>query len=383
MVDSLGFESPAFTLGALAGQSLLSPVTDRWSVATTGGGSTSAVVQNSIKFSGNQAVLVTRTSNSDARFGVPNRTGVPTQRFVIIDWDMRVSAATTSGGFGPFFGVDTYDDAGIFSQLGTFGLDATTGELLYQLPGGNIDVVPGATVPFDTWQHYRMVLDFSNDTYQGYLNGVLRLSSTGFINPGPTVNEFTDGDIAAFAAGGDPISLGLSASAVFDNFVIRDGLLGDYDIDGDVDAADYAKWRTTFGTAVSPAGNDADGNKNGVVDAGDYVIWRNNQGAALSTALPGDYDSDGDVDAADYAKWRTTFGTAVSPAGNNADGNENGVVDAGDYVIWRNNEGATLASGMGSGSVLTSVVIPEPAGFVLLMSAIPTFLFRRRPRLAN
>jgi hypothetical protein len=318
VVDSLGFESPAFTLGPLEGQSLLSPVTDRWSVASSGG-STSAVVQNSIKFTGNQAVLVTRTANSDKRFGVPNRTGVPSQRFVIIDWDMRVSEATTPGGFGPFFGLDTYDDTGTFSQLGTFGLDASTGELLYQLPGGNIGVVPGATVPFDTWQHYRMVLDYSNDTYQGYLNGVLRLSSTGFIDPGPTVNEFTDGDIAAFAAGDDPISLSLTASAVFDNFLIRDGLLGDYDIDGDVDTADYTTWRTTFGSAVSPAGNNADGNKNGIVDAADYAIWRDNLGASL-------------------------------------------------------------AGGAGSGSALSSVVVPEPVGAILLLLAVPAFLFRASRR---
>ena len=43
--------------------------------------------------------------------------------------------------------------------------------------------------------------------------------------------------------------------------------------------------------------------------------------------LAGDYDADGDVDAADYVVWRKTDG---SPAGYNlpADGNGNGIVDA-------------------------------------------------------
>lgn len=55
------------------------------------------------------------------------------------------------------------------------------------------------------------------------------------------------------------------------------------------------------------------------------------------TSLPGDYDADGDVDAADYAKWRETFGASVPEPGTAADGNQNGVVDAGDYTVWRDN----------------------------------------------
>ena len=123
-----------------------------------------------------------------------------------------------------------------------------------------------ATVLFNEWYHYRLVLDFGTDSYRGYVNGML-VATTGFVDRGFGLDNFSDADISAFAASPDAVSQGLSASAVFDNFVIRDGLLGDYDIDGDVDTADYTKWRMTFGTAVSPAGNNADGNKNGVVDA--------------------------------------------------------------------------------------------------------------------
>ena len=51
-------------------------------------------------------------------------------------------------------------------------------------------------------------------------------------------------------------------------------------------------------------------------------------------SLPGDYDGNGIVNADDYSKWKTSFGTSVA-AGSGADGNGNGIVDAADYTIWR------------------------------------------------
>lgn len=55
---------------------------------------------------------------------------------------------------------------------------------------------------------------------------------------------------------------------------------GDYDRDGDVDMADYARWKELYGTA-DPA---ADGNGDGAVNAADYTVWRNHAGAGSASA---------------------------------------------------------------------------------------------------
>ena len=47
--------------------------------------------------------------------------GWPSQRYVCIDWDMRVQQ-TVSAAFGPFFGVEAYDDdAASIGLLGSLG----------------------------------------------------------------------------------------------------------------------------------------------------------------------------------------------------------------------------------------------------------------------
>jgi hypothetical protein len=58
-------------------------------------------------------------------------------------------------------------------------------------------------------------------------------------------------------------------------------LIGDYNFDGRVDAADYTVWRD--GSLL------ADGSGNGTVGPEDYTLWANNYGAvaaASSLAIP-------------------------------------------------------------------------------------------------
>ncbi|MBB6429782.1 DUF7453 family protein [Algisphaera agarilytica] len=56
---------------------------------------------------------------------------------------------------------------------------------------------------------------------------------------------------------------------------IIDTLLGDYNNNGIVDAADYTIWQDSFGSTTDLA---ADGNGNGIIDAADYTVWQDNFG---------------------------------------------------------------------------------------------------------
>jgi hypothetical protein len=149
-------------------------------------------------------------------------------------------------------------------------------------------------------------------------------------------------------------------------------LTGDFNRDGRVDVADYMVWRTTLGTSV-PVGTGADANMNGLIDSGDYAMWQSNFGAnAPSTGVPGDFNRDGVVDAADYTIWRVTSGTPVA-IGTGADANRNGWVDPGDYAIWQANIGATHASSAGS----AAIDVPEPTTLLLAVVAAAPLATRR------
>jgi hypothetical protein len=64
-------------------------------------------------------------------------------------------------------------------------------------------------------------------------------------------------------------------------FIGAQPTLGDYNIDGIVNAADYVLWRESFG---STSDLRADGNRNNVVDQADYDVWRANFGETAQSA---------------------------------------------------------------------------------------------------
>jgi len=79
------------------------------------------------------------------------------------------------------------------------------------------------------------------------------------------------------------------------------------------------------------------------------LMWNASQlytNGILSVTLVGDYNGNGVVDAADYTVWRDTLGQSGS--GLAADGDGNGVVDSGDYDVWKTNFGQHAGSGTGA-----------------------------------
>jgi hypothetical protein len=273
IVDTSGFES--FSLATISGQ-------QGW-VETPGVGG-SAVVQSAIVHTGSNALQVSRAANADKRW-TDEVTGFPTTRFVLIDWDMRVNhAGGANGALGPFFGVEAYDSTPVIGLIGSLGVDATTGEVLYQQQDSGALAASGGIVAFDSWHHYRLLLDYNLKKYSAYLDGV-KLVTEGFVDQNNVLGglaDFTDADISALAALGDAASLALTGTAYFDNFRVWDGIPGDFNSDGAIDAADLSTWQAAFGsTHVGDADGDLDS------DGADFLVWQREMGFELPASVSG------------------------------------------------------------------------------------------------
>jgi len=216
--DSGGFEPTRFVPGPLQGQD---PLQGPWQVAQLTGSTSTAVVETLVKNGGLQAVQLNRGAVlGDVRYAVLKPTAAPAAP-ITVQWDMNVQQSTVpAGSFGPFFGVEMYNslDAPSGPQLiGSLGVDAVTGELLFQDTGtGFIDVLP-ATVAFNTWHTFKIVADFQVHQYQVYLDNVLQ-HTEGFVDPG--IVNFTDASISALGTGGDAGSQAATGTAYYDNYTL-------------------------------------------------------------------------------------------------------------------------------------------------------------------
>jgi hypothetical protein len=89
----------------------------------------------------------------------------------------------------------------------------------------------------------------------------------------------------------------------------------------------------------------------------------------LAAALAGDYNGNGEVDAADYVLWRKTLGQNVAN-GSGADGNGDGLIDGDDYTVWRVHFGQMAAGGVGTMTMLADIAVPEPSTCLMLMMSV-------------
>src|SRR5688500_1047933 len=174
IVNAAGCEPPFSTVtagGALEGQ--INPAGEgqvlppgQWQ--RTPGGTSTAVVQSAVfaPGGGTQAVRVNRAANNDVRWAVQvDHLGYPdypspfppepAQPIISISWDMRVEQTVGQvNTFGPFFGVEAYDDSGVIGLLGSLGVDATTGDVLFQAAGSGVLTESGSVVAFGAWNTF-------------------------------------------------------------------------------------------------------------------------------------------------------------------------------------------------------------------------------------
>ncbi len=87
----------------------------------------------------------------------------------------------------------------------------------------------------------------------------------------------------------------------------------------------------------------------------------------------GDFDVDDDVDGADFLTWQRGFGLDAGAPGSSGDANNDGKVNAVDLSIWEENFGSTIvvSSSVFSSSTLT---VPEPSSQLLVEIAAAVFL---------
>lgn len=216
--DSGGFEAPRFVAGDLNGQDVAN---GQWRRDAFSEG-TAAVVPL-LGFGGTQGVQLTRPADEfgDTRYAIPlNPRLTPTgaQDIVRVTWDMNVAQSPTQP-FGPFFGVEGYDEptAGDIRLAGSLGVDSFTGELLYQDASGFITPVPNQTVPLGQWNRYMLEFNYTTQQYTAFLNGT-PLVTTPFVDSG--ITGMTDAPISTFAT--DPDALATSTgTALFDNYSIE------------------------------------------------------------------------------------------------------------------------------------------------------------------
>ena len=213
--NSNGFEPPSIIPGDIEGQDATNGPWQR-----SGNNASTGLVQVAVKQAGLQALQATRapTADGDARWGVFKPIANATK--VTVSFDMNVQRSTLpAGSFGPFVGVEGYDELNNAPLLaGSVGVDATTGDVLYQEAGTGVLVETGTLAAFNTWNNYKLVLDYTTDRYSIFFNGNL-LASSGFVDSG--INDFTDAPVAVLAAGGDLLSLSAAGTGFFDNYTIE------------------------------------------------------------------------------------------------------------------------------------------------------------------
>jgi hypothetical protein len=313
--DSNGFEAPRFNQANLQGNDMTQ---GPWLYQGAAG---SAVVTSAKGSNSQQSVAVAR-GRADERWGIRKVIANPTKP-VSIKWDQWVTQTTLpSGSFGPYFAVEAYDELGNVPRLaGSAGVDAATGEVLYQAGGTGFITSTGKALTFDGWHHFEMLLDYQTDTYDVFVDNVQLAADIGFVDAG--VNDFTDASIAALAAGADPASQNASGLAFFDNYRIELSTPPVTNSSGLVLDGEWANSVSDFPSGDGLPGGafrfdfnvlEGDFTGDGVVDFNDLVVLAQHYNQPSFGPSQGDSTADGMTDFNDLVSLAQNYNTRLPNA---------------------------------------------------------------------
>ncbi len=190
--DSSGFETLLPTQN-LDGQDPAPPIGNGpWGQDN---GTSTAVVTTVNPIEGAQSVKLTRVAGAtgDTRWGVVKSvTPSGLNNIVNIYFDMRAVRETND--FGPMFGIEAYDASlGSPKLIGSLLVDVSSGQILCHAANTGAFVGTGAYPDLVLHHHYRMKINFNNNSCSLYMDGDL-IHNEGFVNS--TATKFTDAPLA-------------------------------------------------------------------------------------------------------------------------------------------------------------------------------------------
>ncbi len=149
---------------------------------------------------------------------------------------------------------------------------------------------------------------------------------------------------------------------------------GDFNSDGATNGFDIAELYNGFGIAdADPDFWLLDLNVDGVVDIDDVTTMI----TEIARSAPGDFDIDGDVDGADFLVMQRGFGTLGGALYTDGDVDLDGDVDGADRLLWESNFGFITAPLISTAIIANSTIVPEPAACGLALFALLTLTTRQ------
>jgi hypothetical protein len=192
--------------------------------------------------------------------GILGREGV----FAANWWDVNNGSSYVNAAFNMYV---NYDGAG--GQFGDTSIDADTSNIAQSAIYASVD----------SDDPNRMVVVAINRTASAQTTGIAVTHDRVFDHA--EVYRFTDSSANITHAADIELDLlnafqyTMPAYSVTTFVLIADGLVGDFNRDGTVDAVDYTVWRNSFGAIGNTA---ADANEDNLVDADDYALWKEHYG---------------------------------------------------------------------------------------------------------